>query len=45
LNFEQILAGLTLVPRNITVRAIVLAGLVAPWVWLVVLDRRLHRSR
>jgi hypothetical protein len=31
--------------RNILVRGVVLAGLVAPWVWLVAIDRLLNRKR
>jgi hypothetical protein len=45
LSFEHVLTGLTLVPRNIVIRGIVLIGLVAPWVWLVAVDRLLNRKR
>jgi hypothetical protein len=45
LSAEHFMAAITLVPRNVAVRAVTLAGLLAPWIWLVAIDRRLNRQR
>jgi hypothetical protein len=45
LNLGDLVAGITFVPRNITIRVVILAGIVAPWVWLVAIDRVLSRKR
>jgi hypothetical protein len=39
------MAAISLVPRNVAVRAVTFAGLLAPWIWLVAIDRRLNRQR
>jgi hypothetical protein len=39
------MTAITLVPRNVAIRAVTLAGLLAPWIWLVAIDRRLNRHR
>jgi hypothetical protein len=39
------LAAFSMVPRNIAIRAVTLAGLLAPWIWLVAIDRTLNRQR
>ena len=39
------LAAFSMVPRNIVIRAVTLAGLLAPWIWLVAIDRTLNRQR
>jgi hypothetical protein len=43
LSVEHAVAALTLVPRNVAFRAVVVVGLLLPWVWLVALDRALRR--
>ena len=45
MNVAHVLAAITLVPRNVAIRAVTLAGLLAPWIWLVAIDRRLNRPR
>jgi hypothetical protein len=39
------MAAVTLVPRNVAIRGITLIGLLAPWIWLVAIDRLLNRQR
>jgi hypothetical protein len=39
------MAAIALVPRNVVIRAVTLAGLLAPWIWLVAIDRLLNRQR
>ena len=41
----DLLAAFSMVPRNIAIRAVTLAGLLAPWIWLVAIDRMLNRRR
>jgi len=43
LSVEHAFAALTLVPRNVAFRAVVVVGLLLPWVWLVTVDRALRR--
>jgi hypothetical protein len=45
LSAEHLIAAVSLVPRNVVVRAVTLAGLLAPWIWLVAIDRLLNRQR
>jgi hypothetical protein len=45
LSVEHALAAITVVPRDLAIRAVTLAGLVVPWIWLVAIDRRLNRQR
>jgi len=45
LNVDHLLVAITLVPRNFAIRAVTLVGLLAPWIWLVAIDRRLNRPR
>lgn len=41
----HLMAAMSLVPRNVAVRAVTLAGLLVPWIWLVAIDRLLNRQR
>ena len=45
MSVEHLMAAIILVPRNVAIRAVTLAGLLAPWIWLVAIDRRLNRPR
>lgn len=45
MSVEHLMAAITLVPRNVAIRVITLVGLLAPWIWLVAIDRRLNRQR
>jgi hypothetical protein len=45
LSVEHLLVAITLVPRSVAIRAVTLVGLLAPWIWLVAIDRRLNRQR
>jgi hypothetical protein len=47
LSVEHAGAAFAFVPpiESILLRAVILAGLVAPWVWLVAIDRLLNRKR
>ena len=37
--------AIAMVPRNVVIRAVTLAGLLVPWIWLVAIDRLLNRQR
>jgi hypothetical protein len=45
LSVDHAIAALAFVPRNFALRAIVLAGILAPWAWVVAIDRILRRKR
>jgi hypothetical protein len=45
LSVEHLTLAIALVPRNVAIRAVTLVGLLAPWIWLVAIDRRLNRQR
>jgi hypothetical protein len=45
LSVEHLIAASTLVPRDFAIRVVTFAGLLAPWIWLVAIDRRLNRQR
>jgi len=45
LSIEHAVVVSIVAPRSLLIRSIILAGLLAPWVWLVAIDRLLHAKR
>ena len=45
MTIDHLLTAFAIVPGNVAIRSVTLAGLLAPWIWLVAIDRLLNRQR